>query len=324
MAAVPSEQVTLDDVDRGMVHALMVDARAPMARFGEVLGVSARTAARRYARLRTAGIVRPVGAIDADALGGARWVIRVRCQPGSANEVATALARREDTQWVHLVSGGTEITASLHSWSAEERDDLILQRLQRTAPVVSVTAHSVLHIFAAGYGFRGLHVLDPAQVAVLRAVVPRDGRPATLDDSDRPLLRALFQDGRASYPMLAAATGWSESTVARRIETLRAAGLLHFDVDVDERALGFRLEARLWASVPPSHLAETGEALASHPEVAFCAATTGRTNLLAAVVCRDGRDFYRYLTDRVGALSQVREVETAPLMRTMKRAGSLQ
>ncbi|NMH82543.1 Lrp/AsnC family transcriptional regulator [Pseudonocardia xinjiangensis] len=319
------ESVTFDHLDRSLVHALMVDGRAPFARFGEVLGVSDRTVARRYARLRGAGIVRPVGAIDAAAVGSARWVIRVRCQPGSAGEVALALARREDTQWVHLVSGGTEITASLHSWSPEERDELILHRLQRTEPVVSVTAHSVLNVFGNDVGgFRGLHVLDDAQVAALSTGLPRGGRPAILTDTDRPLLRALSHDGRTGYPALAAATGWSESTVARRIEALRAAGVLYFDVDVDEKVMGFHTEARLWASVPPSHLADTGAAIAAHPEVAFCAATTGATNLLAAVVCRDGPDFYRYLTERIGALPLVREVETAPLMRTVKRSGALQ
>jgi DNA-binding Lrp family transcriptional regulator len=319
-----TDSVAIDDLDRALIHALMVDGRAPFARLGEVLGVSDRTVARRFTRLRGAGGVRLVGAIDLATLGGARWVIRLRCQPGAANEVALALAKREDTQWVHLVSGGTEITASLHSWSPEERDELILHRLQRTAPVESVTAHNVLHVFGGGpSGFRGMHVLPDDQVAALRAGVPQDGEPTTLTDADRPLLRALSRDGRAPYPALATATGWSESTVARRVEALRAARVLFVDVDVDSKAMGFHEEARLWASVPPSHLAETGAAIAAHPEVAFCAATTGATNLMASVVCRDARDFYRYLTERMGALPLVREVETAPLIRTLKRAGAL-
>ncbi|WP_410614376.1 Lrp/AsnC family transcriptional regulator [Amycolatopsis sp. lyj-109] len=104
---------------------------------------------------------------------------------------------------------------------------------------------------------------------------------------------------------------------------LRAAGVLFFDADIDEKALGFRAEARLGAAVPPSQLAETGAAIAAHPEVAFCAATTEVTNILAAVVCRDGPDFYRHLIERIGGLPVVREVETAPLIRTVKWAGAL-
>jgi DNA-binding Lrp family transcriptional regulator len=322
MAAMRAESDTLDALDLGLLHALSIDGRASFARIGGVLGVSDRTVARRYQRMREANLVRVVGAVNARRLGGAQWFIRVRCQPGSAMEVAVALARREDTRWVHLLSGGTEISASLQSWSPEERDELILQRLQRTAPVVSVTAHNVLHVFGdSAEMFDPLRSLTAEQIALL---APRHaaGEPAALADTDRPLLQALSRDARTPYPALAAATGWSESTVARRIEALLASGLLYFDVDVDAVALGYHADARLWASVPPAQLAETGAAIAAHPEVAFCAATTGPTNLMVSVVCRDSADLYRYLTERIGALPLVREVETAPVMRTVKRAGS--
>lgn len=216
-------------------------------------------------------LVRLVGDVDALRLGGAEWIIRAQCEQGSAAQVAEALARRDDTRWVNLLPGGTEISASLRSWSANERDELILHRLQRTAPVVAVTAHSVLHVFGGGrQGLDGPGSLGPEQVAALRPA--HVGDPSTdLVDADRPLLRALAQDGRAPYPALAAATGWSQSRVARRIDALRAASLLSFDVDVDTELLGYRAEARLWASVSPADLAETGATVAAHPEVAFCA-----------------------------------------------------
>ncbi|MCS7477979.1 Lrp/AsnC family transcriptional regulator [Umezawaea endophytica] len=320
--AMVRESVVLDDVDRGVLTALAVDGRASFARVGEVLGVSDRTVARRYARLCEANLVRLVGDVDARRLGGAEWIVRVRCEQGSAAQVAEALARRDDTRWVNLLSGGTEISASLRSWSATERDELILHRLQRTAPVVAVTAHSVLHVFGGGrQGLDGPGSLTPDQVAALRPVHVGD-QATDLADTDRPLLRALALDGRATYPVLAAATGWSQSRVARRIDALRAAGLLSFDVDVDTELLGYRAEARLWASVPPAHLAETGATIAAHPEVAFCAATTGPTNLLISTVCRDSADLYRYLTDRLGGLPHVNAVETAPVIRTVKRVGS--
>ena len=86
-------------------------------------------------------------------------------------------------------------------------------------------------------------------------------------------------------------------------------------------ALGYRTETRLWASVPPTHLAATGAAVAAHPEVAFCAATTGPTNLLVSIVCRDSRDLYRYLTERLGTLPLIGEIQTAPVIRVIKRAG---
>ncbi|GAA2890519.1 Lrp/AsnC family transcriptional regulator [Pseudonocardia halophobica] len=288
---------------------------------GEVLGVSDRTVARRWARMREADRVRLVGAVGGAGLGGAQWIIRMRCRPGSAEEVAQALARREDTRWVQLLSGGTEISASVQAWSAEERDELILQRLQRTAQIQTVTAHSILHVFGGGPDiFHAVDVLTSDELAALRPVF-RAEPAAGITDADRPLLRVLNRDGRAPYAELAAATGWSESTVARRIEALRAAGLLFFDFDVDDRLLGFHAHTRMWLTVPPAHLLEAGRAIAAHPEVAFCAATTGRANLTVSVVCRDEADLFRYLTERIGALPNIGDVETGPIMRTASGRG---
>jgi hypothetical protein len=53
--------------------------------------------------------------------------------------------------------------------------------------------------------------------------------------------------------------------------------------------------------------------------VYFAAATTGPANLVAGVACRSGGDLYRYLTECVGSLDGVRETETAPILRTLKR-----
>jgi DNA-binding Lrp family transcriptional regulator len=52
------------------------------------------------------------------------------------------------------------------------------------------------------------------------------------------------------------------------------------------------------------------------------AATTGPTNLMAGVTCRDTQDLYRYLAERVAPLDGVRELETAPVIRTVKQVGT--
>jgi DNA-binding Lrp family transcriptional regulator len=44
---------------------------------------------------------------------------------------------------------------------------------------------------------------------------------------------------------------------------------------------------------------------------------------MAAVACRDEQALYRYLTERIGALDGVAQLETAPVIRTVKRAGAV-
>ncbi len=122
---------------------------------------------------------------------------------------------------------------------------------------------------------------------------------------------------------LSAATGRSESTARRRLEHLRDSGALYFDVEIDAALLGYPLTATLWLTVAPSALSSAGRALATHPQVAFAAATTGPANLVANVGCRDDAALYAYLADDLGGLAGVRQVETAPMIRTLKRFGTV-
>ena len=76
-------------------------------------------------------------------------------------------------------------------------------------------------------------------------------------------------------------------------------------------------------AVEPSALISAANALAEHPEVSFVAVTTGATNLTAAIACRDTHHLYRYLTERIAKLGGVRTMETAPVVRTVKRVGAV-
>jgi DNA-binding Lrp family transcriptional regulator len=170
-----------------------------------------------------------------------------------------------------------------------------------------------------------MDVLPDERLAPLRATVHPRPRPATADqeeasDLDTALFSALAVDGRTPYADIAAATSYSETTVRRRMDQLRDLGRLYFDLEMDMPSFGFRCTAWLFLSVPPSHLAEVGTALAKFPEVAYVTATTGPANLAACVVCRDEEMLYEFLTAKVGALPGVERVETAPVIRTVKQA----
>lgn len=316
-----------DALDRRLVHALQLDGRAPFSRIAAVLGVSDQTVARRYTRHRTNGALKVLGLADARALGDIEWMVRVQCTPDAAASVAEALARRTDTSWVSLMSGGTEIAAVCRAASSDDSDALLLQKLPRTPSVIGVTAHCLLHEFFGGP--QGLisksGALTDAQIAELSPKPPHDqpGAGVTLTDADRRLFDALARDGRTPLGELAAHTGWSPSTVRRRLAELRADGVLYFDVDYDLRQFGYGVMVALWLSVAPAELAAAGEALAAHPEVAFACATTGPHNLFASVLCRNVGALYSYLTTRVAALPGVRAMESAPRIRHLKGPGPL-
>jgi DNA-binding Lrp family transcriptional regulator len=313
-----------DLLDRQLAQALMIDGRASFSRLAEVLGVTDQTVTRRYRRLRGAGLLRVIGLPLGNRVGLYQSHVRVQCVPGAAGAIADALARRPDIGWVTINSSGTEVSCMTRSRSRRERDSLLLDKLPRTREVTGVSAKTILHTFVGGPGgWRGLDSLGADQVAALSREFPADRGEFELDDADRALLAVLGRDGRAPYPELAAAVGKSESTVRRRMEQLTDNGVLYFDVEILPVHMGFHVEAMMAAAVAPSDLDAVGQAVGSHPEVPFAAATTGPTNLSAVVVCREIENLYEYVTGRLGAIKEVAQLEVIPVLRTVKRAGLL-
>jgi DNA-binding Lrp family transcriptional regulator len=317
------ESIVIDVLDRRIIQSLYVDPRAPFSRLAEVLGSSEQTIARRYRRLFDDRILRVVGQLDSQRLGQSDWAVRIRCAPGSAPTVATKLAQHPDTSWVQLTSGGTEIFSTIHSRDGEQRTPLLLSQLSVGRQVVDLEAYCLLHLFATGLSAPpGPSDLSRREIAQL--VSPARDRPsidrpkAKVQNSDWPLVQALADDGRATYRQLAARTHWHESTVRRRVEELIASGVLFFDLDLASDAFGIRSQALLWMSVAPTNLKDVGQALASRPEFPFVAATTGSTNLVAALVCPDDRSLYEYLTGEMTALDGLTHIETAPVMQFVK------
>jgi DNA-binding Lrp family transcriptional regulator len=312
--------IAIDVLDRRIIHALYIDPRAPFSRLAEVLGSSEQTIARRYRRLFDGRILRVVGQLDSQRLGQSDWAVRIRCAPGFAPTVAAKLAQHPDTSWVQLTSGGTEIFSTIHSRDSEQQTPVLLSQLSVGRQIVDLEAYCLLHLFATGLSAPpGPSDLSRGEIAQLAGPRPSIDRPkAKLQDSDWPLIRALADDGRASYRQLAARAHWHESTVRRRVEELIASGVLFFDLDLASDALASRPQALLWMSVAPNNLRAVGQALASRPDFPFVAATTGSTNLVAALVCPDDRSLYEYLTGEMTALDGLTHIETAPVMRFVK------
>jgi DNA-binding Lrp family transcriptional regulator len=311
----------LDPLDLKLLQALQLDGRAPFSRLGEVLGVSDQTVARRFRRLRTTAGLRVLGMVDEGRLGRAGWIVRLRCTPDVAEQLANALARRPDTSYINLVSGGTEVLCAMRPRSRQDRDELLFDRLQRTPRVMSVSAHCLLHVFYGGpLGWLNkVQALDPDQVNALRLPQIDPGGTVTPDKDDEVLLAVLRRDGRATFNELQSATGRSESVVKRRMDRLRSSGTLYFDVQHTAESVGHGVGALLWLTVAPSALSEVGRALAGHPEVSFAAAVTGRANLIASVGTPSTGDLYTYLSERIGALDGVQAVETVLTLRQIKQ-----
>lgn len=325
MSAQTREILQIDRLDRQLIHALIVDGRAPFRRLADVLGVSEQTVARRYRRLRDAGAVRVIAIPNPDRYDES-WIVRVRIRPSVAVAFGQAVARRPDVAWVALMAGGGEVAFACQARTVDERDALLFERLPRLRQVLEVSAIAMLHRFVGGPETEWHALEDPLdadQLAALRAypVHGSDGpRPAP---ADARLLEALAQDGRAGYSALAAHTGDTEARVARRVDTLLRSGAIVIDVDLATERLGYATAAWLWLTVAPAALHAVGLEVAGHPEVSFAAAMSGPANLLVSATTRDIPSLYAYVTGSIAAIDGVTAVDIAPMLRRLKRAGTV-
>jgi DNA-binding Lrp family transcriptional regulator len=315
----------VDGLEHRLMQALQIDGRMPFSRIASALGVSEQTIARRYRRLCDAGVLRVVGVANGwqshDSL-----FLRIHTQPGSARAIGEALARRQDVSWVAVALGDTEVTCALHAEDVRHRQALVVERLPKVSRVVGVRSLMILQKFAHSAGGRwigGEQPLSEAELEVIRhetTAVSQDHEPIVLSAEDRALIKQLEADGRRPLANLAAATGRSESYVAKRVEALRANGVLLILAGVDMRRVGFQITAMIWITVPPSEIDRVGTELATHPEVTFAGAVSGPVNLAVTVACRNSQDLYQYITTRLGSISAINRIDVV-VDRLIKRQG---
>jgi DNA-binding Lrp family transcriptional regulator len=314
----------LDVVDRRLLHALGINGRASFRLIASVIGASEQTVARRYRRLRDAGVVR-VLMLPAPDPADRGQLVRLEVQPQAVRAVADALARRADVSWLRLMNAGAEILFGVRARTSAERDALLLDQLPRTGRVLRTTVYSVLHHFrtegeADWTGFPDQ--LDREQRRQLRVEVP-DRPLMRANAADKAIVDALAADGRATYARLAQVSGMSESAAARRLELLVSSGALYSDVDIAPEQLGYPASATLYLEVAPSRVPAVGALVAAHAQTAFVAAVGGSANMIAAIRCRDMAEIYEYVTAALGRVNGVEHVEVSTVSRTIKHARSI-
>lgn len=263
--------IVIDVLDGKILHALQLSPRVSFRRIAEVVDAPEQAVARRYRNLHRGGVVRVIGLVNPQVHGECQWVVRVHAKPDDVPRLAEALVRRPEVTHANVLSGWTELVCIVRAPLGETKDG-ILQRLPRTSAVLGLEVDLILRVFGGpasapwtAYG----HTLDAGQAALIQQYAETVSQPvgaATPGEEDQPLFDALASDGRAPHARLAQHTGWSAARVKRRIAALEASGTLAFDVDLLPDRLGFKVNAMLWLTIPPRHLAAVAEQLAAHRE----------------------------------------------------------
>jgi Lrp/AsnC family leucine-responsive transcriptional regulator len=129
---------------------------------------------------------------------------------------------------------------------------------------------------------------------------------AVIDDIDREILRTLERDGRATVVEVAKAVALSQNATADRIRRLVHAGVIGgFAAEISAEALGLRLQAYIDVKLRSGCAADDFErSLDGVPGLLECVLTTGSSDYMLRVACRDENDLVRfteYLRTTAGA-----------------------
>ena len=312
------------------MHALQEAPRAAWTELATVLGLEARTVARRYDQLRADGLLLVTQTVGPRLLAQTRWaVLRVVTRPGTAERVAQELARWPQATSIRVVDGAFQVYALIAAQASradvEDIRTLWEQAQARIVEIPEIEQADVLHIldaFDVGRAGR-LDVLSKAQVQQLHDLrgqpAASPGRePAELTDEDLELFTLLARDGRREVADCAVALGRNRSWVSRRIARLQADGLLDFIALTPDVASSRPVTALVWASVPAAELSALAHRVGSLGWIGMMAVTTGPSNVFAVTHLPTSRALTDALVELVEVCPSLVVKETQLSVRAVK------
>ncbi|WP_319451897.1 MULTISPECIES: Lrp/AsnC family transcriptional regulator [unclassified Mycobacterium] len=252
----------MDEVDEAIVELLEVDGRLTHREIARTVGLSRSSAAARVQRLIASGQVVVRGAVHPAVIGRGALAHVSLVVSGPAAPLAAEIARRDDVPFLSLTSGPHGLIAEVRTASARDVDRTVseLRSLDGVTGVDTLT-----------------------YVEVIRDVIGPVGDVRTdVDDVDLALLRALQEDGRATYVDLASVVGLSPAGARRRVvrlvesQVVRVGAVVRHSGQDRQSAMGLGLRLA----------GDDGEviaAIAAMPPVIFVARTLGRYDLLVTV-----------------------------------------
>jgi DNA-binding Lrp family transcriptional regulator len=284
----------LDGLDLLLVTALQTTPRADWQRLGQLLGTSASTAARRWARLTQEGLAwQSCHPLDLPGMSPFAALFEIDTAAGQLFQVAAQLAEDPHVFDVIHLTGARDLLVLAGFSDHAQLARYIGVRLAGLDGVIATRAQVATAIHTEASGWRadrlptrpGAAARSPVP-ALATGAAPRPPGGTEPDEADLLLMAALSQDPRRPVAEMADRTGLSPTTVTRRLARLQTGRVLAWRCDVARVAAGWPVAAHLWGRVPPDQTAQVTTQLAGMREVRMCASISGPSNLYLTVWLR--------------------------------------
>lgn len=148
-----------------------------------------------------------------------------------------------------------------------------------------------------------------------------------LDDTDRRILRQMLADPDAPSATLASRAGVTDATLWRRVERLRARGVIRgIEARIDWRALGYAVEVSLRFTLDKTEPRATDAFIAAArevPEIIEIQTFLGSVDLRLSVIARDMAHWQELYRERILTLPHVTDLESLMLVATLQNRQEL-
>jgi DNA-binding Lrp family transcriptional regulator len=288
----------LDELDRLLITALQTSPRANWEQVGQVLDVSASTAARRWDRLIESGLAwsscLPVRLSRTSFM----WaVIEIDCITARLHSIAATIAGDPHVVSVNHVTGSHDLVVIAAFTDQISLGRYLRFRIGGLNGIQSLHVHVVTSLHADASDWRLDRLPGPHHTVALVGSPPT--RPTTgigPDAADLALMKALSANPRRSVADLARDTDLSLTSVRRRLVRIDAARFMVCRFDVAQCASGWPIAVNFWGTMPPDQATRITTQIAHLRETRFCGALSGRDNLMFTVWLRSTDDLEPFET----------------------------
>ncbi len=139
-----------------------------------------------------------------------------------------------------------------------------------------------------------------------------------LDPLDIKIIGELGSDARQSYSDLAVKLGVSRPTITGRINRLLESGVFQDVCWADQAALGYKFILTLSIYTHPGKSNEVAAKLAACDQIFNVHLCTGRFNIVAWAMFRDSESMSNFLSNELGSISEVSNVDTMLVLQQVK------
>jgi len=130
-----------------------------------------------------------------------------------------------------------------------------------------------------------------------------------VDAVDLKIIRMLEEDGSLPFTKIARKLGLDESTVRKRVLSLKKSGVIRkFSIVVEPAKIGFNAVALVGVDVAPDKLLEIAERLAQMPETRYVVTSTGDHMIMTEIWARNSKELSQILSEKIGAIEGVKKI----------------